>query len=102
PTTHHRHPHAFPTRRSSDLPRSNTGQDHADKAAALLTKAVAMQPDFAEAWSDLGQARKALLDDAGAFLAFRKSVELSPGNAVSRSEEHTSELQSLRHLVCRL
>src|ERR1039458_10454445 len=34
----------------------------------------------------------------------RKSVEpmaarLAPGN---RSEEHTSELQSLRHLVCRL
>src|SRR5205814_9836933 len=24
------------------------------------------------------------------------------GNAVTRSEEHTSELQSLRHLVCRL
>src|ERR1039458_5392526 len=25
-----------------------------------------------------------------------------PSNAVLRSEEHTSELQSLRHLVCRL
>src|ERR1035438_10707893 len=26
----------------------------------------------------------------------------SPGTAEARSEEHTSELQSLRHLVCRL
>src|SRR5436853_5074418 len=26
----------------------------------------------------------------------------SPGHAARRSEEHTSELQSLRHLVCRL
>src|SRR5205814_8800947 len=26
----------------------------------------------------------------------------APHNDVSRSEEHTSELQSLRHLVCRL
>src|SRR5262245_62369095 len=25
-----------------------------------------------------------------------------PGSVTSRSEEHTSELQSLRHLVCRL
>src|SRR5438045_7014652 len=27
---------------------------------------------------------------------------LEPGDAAGRSEEHTSELQSLRHLVCRL
>src|SRR5262245_54658193 len=26
----------------------------------------------------------------------------TPGNSLYRSEEHTSELQSLRHLVCRL
>src|SRR5262245_63007025 len=33
----------------------------------------------------------------------RLSVDASNANAVnSRSEEHTSELQSLRHLVCRL
>src|SRR5262245_34112454 len=29
-------------------------------------------------------------------------VALAPGAVVERSEEHTSELQSLRHLVCRL
>src|SRR5262245_63136409 len=30
------------------------------------------------------------------------AVCLLPGTEVARSEEHTSELQSLRHLVCRL
>src|SRR5262245_64572009 len=29
-------------------------------------------------------------------------AEASPGAVRQRSEEHTSELQSLRHLVCRL
>src|SRR5262245_63461304 len=29
-------------------------------------------------------------------------IELSASKVVVRSEEHTSELQSLRHLVCRL
>src|ERR1035441_6388908 len=33
---------------------------------------------------------------------FRKGLSGSPGRPVPRSEEHTSELQSLRHLVCRL
>jgi superkiller protein 3 len=61
-----------------------TEQDKPEQAAAALKKAVSLQPDFAEAWSDLGQASKALLDDAGAFAAFRRSVELSPANAVSQ------------------
>src|SRR5262245_62537634 len=34
----------------------------------------------------------------GAATSPRKAI----GTTVSRSEEHTSELQSLRHLVCRL
>ncbi|MCX6638145.1 MAG: tetratricopeptide repeat protein [Acidobacteria bacterium] len=59
-------------------------QDEAGKAAAELQAAVSLRPDFAEAWSDLGEARNALLDDAGAFAAFRRSVELDPENAISR------------------
>src|ERR1035441_8180000 len=31
-----------------------------------------------------------------------RRVRLLPGEPLPRSEEHTSELQSLRHLVCRL
>src|SRR2546425_9311750 len=32
----------------------------------------------------------------------RKALSVSPGTAAPRSEEHTSELQSLAYLVCRL
>src|SRR5262245_64398628 len=32
----------------------------------------------------------------------RIETRWAAGNAADRSEEHTSELQSLRHLVCRL
>ena len=45
---------------------------------------MSLRPDFAEAWSDLGQAKKTLLDDDGAFAAFQRSVELDPENAISQ------------------
>jgi Cytochrome c biogenesis factor len=61
-----------------------TEQNAVDKAAAQLQEAVALRPDFAEAWSDLGQARKTLLDDAGALAAFARAVELSPDDAVAQ------------------
>ena len=59
-------------------------QGAVEKAAAELKTAVSLRPDFAEAWSDLGQARKALLDDAGAMAAFERSVEIDPENAVAQ------------------
>lgn len=55
-----------------------------EKAAAELLGAVTLRPDFAEAWSDLGQARKTLFDDAGALAAFQKSVAVDPENAVAQ------------------
>jgi tetratricopeptide (TPR) repeat protein len=55
------------------------------KAAAQLQEAVALQPDFAEAWSDLGDARKTLLDDAGALAAFEHAVALAPDDAVAQT-----------------
>src|ERR1035438_9715743 len=46
------------------------------------------------------------LSSAGAIIAILPRALISPRSArrafTSRSEEHTSELQSLRHLVCRL
>lgn len=59
-------------------------QEEPEKAVALLKQAVALQPDFAEAWSDLGQAHKSLREYAPAFAAFERSVRLDPGNAVSQ------------------
>jgi protein O-GlcNAc transferase len=60
------------------------GRDYA-KAAAELEKAVALKPDFAEAWSDLGEAKKNLFDDEGTLAAFRKAVELAPDDDVART-----------------
>lgn len=62
----------------------NTEQDETQKAAAHLNEAVSLRPDFAEAWSDLGQARKTLLDDAGALAAFKRAVDAGPGDAVAQ------------------
>jgi superkiller protein 3 len=61
-----------------------TNAEQVEKAEADLKRALALRPDFPEAWSDLGQARKALLDDDGALEAFRKSVQLDPRNAIAQ------------------
>jgi Flp pilus assembly protein TadD len=54
-------------------------------ATTELNEAVSLRPDFAEAWSDLGQARKANLDEAGALAAFRRAVSLSLDDAVAQT-----------------
>ena len=55
-----------------------TERNEIEKAAAELQQAVALRPDFAEAWSDLGEARKNLLDDDGAFAAYQRSWSSKP------------------------
>ena len=62
-----------------------TEQGENEKAAAELTQAVALRPDFAEAWSDLGQARKSRMDEAGALAAFQRAVALSPDDEVAQA-----------------
>jgi tetratricopeptide (TPR) repeat protein len=59
-------------------------QNKAHEAAAQLEQAVAIRPHFAEAWSDLGQARRTLLDDAGALLAWQRAVEANPEDAIAQ------------------
>ncbi|MCW5977995.1 MAG: tetratricopeptide repeat protein [Bryobacteraceae bacterium] len=61
-----------------------TEANEIEKAAAELRKAVSLRPDFGEAWSDLGQARKTLFDEAGALAAFERSVQEDPENAVAQ------------------
>src|ERR1035441_10707860 len=47
--------------------------------------------------------RRILSATATAFVPLRLAIEIvTAGRDSFRSEEHTSELQSLRHLVCRL
>src|SRR5262245_64278866 len=46
--------------------------------------------------------RGAIAVEGSDFAAHDQSAALAVRDRVGRSEEHTSELQSLRHLVCRL
>src|SRR5262245_65093086 len=41
-------------------------------------------------------------EDPPGVLRVSHGLRVTPGGSSGRSEEHTSELQSLRHLVCRL
>src|SRR5439155_12821932 len=96
----HRDLHSFPTRRSSDLYASvaATAADcglnviaPAEPDAAGLERTVeGLQPDFIFSFYYRSLLPEALLD-----CARRGALNM-------RSEEHTSELQSRGHLVCRL
>src|SRR5262245_63933842 len=82
----HRELHPFPTRRSSDLRihYRTIGKPVKDTAGVVRNAVLIGHGTGGE---------------GGNFLGARfESVLFGPG----RSEEHTSELQSLRHLVCRL
>src|SRR5438552_17657756 len=78
----HRVLHSFPTRRSSDLAR-----DGGDRQA---------EPDRDREQSG-GVAALGIHNDRGSKYTARRRP-----TAPDRSEEHTSELQSPDHLVCRL
>jgi tetratricopeptide (TPR) repeat protein len=66
------------------LAKVNTAQNNVPQAADLLQQAVTMRPGFPQAWSDLGEARKTLLDDNAALAAFTRAVELAPNDAVAQ------------------
>src|SRR5207253_8465872 len=95
------HLHAFPTRRSSDLQRlSGTVAPAGNKNAALPLLAATMLTDSAIILHNLPQigdvaTKVELLQKLGACIQ-------AQGAHSWRSEEHTSELQSRGHLVCRL
>src|SRR5438045_5626463 len=85
---------SFPTRRSSDLIEPGDLCNRAEPYSRRLPRAAA--------------ARRGARN-GGATGGCRERIPRSraPGAAIcgaerGRSEEHTSELQSLRHLVCRL
>jgi len=61
-----------------------TAQNNSPKALSQLEQAVSLRPDFAEAWSDLGLARKSALDEPGAIAAYKRAVELNPADAVAQ------------------
>src|SRR5207244_12975106 len=94
--------HSFPTRRSSDL--SVAAGEKIDLFAGLLPSILAHDShEHAEDFHVVSEDRlhrlvRRLKADPVPFL----EDSLERGATVIRSEEHTSELQSPDHLVCRL
>src|SRR5690348_17790992 len=78
----HQQFHSFPTRRSSDLDIGAVGLDLVGNASPVGSPLI------------FGVGAK--------FFFISPKGGVSNGSAVGRSEEHTSELQSPVHLVCRL
>src|SRR5205814_4678529 len=90
--------HSFPTRRSSDL-FEQTGRTR----GAAHGYSIGLPPcsPFRRELLNTSSAPPNSFDEASLGPAHNRW----PGRGfslVARSEEHTSELQSLRHLVCRL
>src|SRR5205814_5269301 len=89
---YHPHPHPFPTRRSSDL--ALTGYPDAIPLPRVImsgTTSSWLQPNIRPV-----RPKPVIISSA------ISSAPYSCATDFTRSEEHTSELQSLRHLVCRL
>src|SRR5690606_41733048 len=91
-TVAHRHPHSFPTRRSSDLK---------DRTSPARPRGQALPPGRP------GPARQGVPYGSAASFPGRMPTlaidrPVPPTGGAGRSEEHTSELQSRENLVCRL
>src|SRR5207253_7541812 len=95
----HQDLHSFPTRRSSDLASARFQWLRARPGNAFAQRSEAATLARARASASLGEPRAMTTLVRFAWLsASACQAETSAG----RSEEHTSELQSRGHLVCRL
>lgn len=65
-----------------------------DEAAASFTAAIARDPDYFEAWANLAEARRQLGDREGAGTAYRRALELRPGDRRLRNRARTLGLSS--------
>src|SRR5207253_11102386 len=94
---HPRDLHSFPTRRSSDLgpgPHDSTETGTARLARLESSGATRLPSGLAPPSGRSPPGRVRIISPPGSCGAF--------STATDRSEEHTSELQSRGHLVCRL
>src|SRR5205814_10101276 len=93
----HRYLHSFPTRRSSDLEDYSSAMSPFRNNIILRTTVYyVVLFGVAAALYKLPQAQAVMHASLDALTSSGSFAGLG------RSEEHTSELQSLRHLVCRL
>src|SRR5205814_9277147 len=90
---HHRDLRSFPTRRSSDLVMMAVRFKvlQRDRSMVLVTEGLGPQPFHGRIVVLINEHTHSAAEMVASF-----------GKQNHRSEEHTSELQSLRHLVCRL
>src|SRR5205814_9905470 len=93
--------HSFPTRRSSDLRRCIAFLIDLTIIAVPVVFAAIFIFIIGLVTLGLGWILYWLLSPASVIWAL-VYYGMTLGGPASRSEEHTSELQSLRHLVCRL
>src|SRR5205814_2798607 len=91
--------HSFPTRRSSDLTDRAACPVH--QASPPGSASPATRQAAAARSPRRGESYALSLAGHGQRIEHRRDL-LFRQDALFRSEEHTSELQSLRHLVCRL
>src|SRR5690606_40976543 len=89
---------SFPTRRSSDLSR----RESATKLARSLNAALAMDEGGTGSLRNHDLAWKMAYSPDADWIVVLEDDDPVSVRAVSRSEEHTSELQSRENLVCRL
>src|SRR5205814_9964070 len=94
----HRDLPSFPTRRSSDLriTRVTLRDVAASMISAISGWTVGSPPESMSA--SIRPPSRSIAVSSDRRMCGSRAWRLTPG----RSEEHTSELQSLRHLVCRL
>src|SRR5439155_22985399 len=88
---HHHHLHSFPTRRSSDLKSTARSPP---RAMGRLSARTVSRASSRLRWSSRSPPTRTL-SGSRRWHRRRRARRL-------RSEEHTSELQSRGHLVCRL
>src|SRR5205823_14265758 len=93
-TAHNPNLHSFPTRRSSDLRNDSIRYTSKDFKFVQMPD-TGIQPFIALARSRKGRAEQCTQ-------VFQPSPMFRCELDMKRSEEHTSELQSLAYLVCRL
>src|SRR5205823_14680406 len=91
---HPPHLHSFPTRRSSDLHR----REHRRLLRGTLRRDVRPCEPLRPRCASSGRQRPDALRTSGTWSPRRAPAD----RGQPRSEEHTSELQSLAYLVCRL
>src|SRR5690606_42163409 len=100
--TSHRHPPSFPTRRSSDLTNAldqtvKTTYVPDDSSYGPLTSKTSTDPRLFTSTTEVDPAWGTATKSTDA----NGNVTEWAFDALGRSEEHTSELQSRENLVCR-